>query len=93
MIESILNHDWGEVALGNTPKIKGTLQSHVTKQGNIKYVHALIIRKGRDTWTTIETLPVASSLIRDSKDDAYSAVITKINYREGNQEAYMICHF
>lgn len=77
MTDSILNHNWGEVALGNTPKIKGTLQTHqdITKQGNIKYIHSFIIRRGRVTWTTSETLLVASSLIRDSKDDAYSAVI------------------
>lgn len=37
--------------------------------------------KDRDTWTTSEILLVASSFIRESKDDTYSAGIPKFTSR------------
>ena len=86
MAESIFNNNWGKVALGSTPKIKDSFRSDVTasnlpgkkKEGNTdQYIHASTIREGKHTWTTIETLLTASSFIRESKDDTYSAVITK----------------
>jgi hypothetical protein len=97
MTHSIFNNNWGKVALGSSPKIKCTLQSHVTKkkkkrrrrrkESNINwYIHALTIRKGRGTWTTSETLLVARSFIRDSKEDTYSAFITKFTMKMVNKK-------
>ena len=45
------------------------------------YIHYSTIRKIKHTWTTSETLLIASSFIRDSKDDTYSAVIKKLTMR------------
>jgi hypothetical protein len=88
MTDSIFSNNWGKVALGSSPKIKGTLQLHVTKKEKRKNwsIQALTIRKGRDTWTTSETLLGASSFIRDSKEDKYSAVIKKFTMKMVNKK-------